>query len=178
MVIEAEVYITPLIIHHRVIIPQVGMPLLILQTQITIWVKVYIRTGLHRGIINMKKLLLPLLIITLLCLSLPLNDVKARQGCCSHHGGVCGCGCCDGTSLSATCAPYYPQCNSKPVQTYVPPVTQPNYNNNVQESKPLTGSVLGTQTANESSDSSFNWWWVIGIGFVGFIIYKIIKRKK
>lgn len=31
----------------------------------------------------------------------------ARQGCCSHHGGVCGCGCCDGTPLSATCAPYY-----------------------------------------------------------------------
>lgn len=37
--------------------------------------------------------------------------VGAKSGCCSHHGGVCGCGCCDGTSLSATCAPYYPQCN-------------------------------------------------------------------
>jgi hypothetical protein len=36
----------------------------------------------------------------------------ARSGCCSHHGGVCGCGCCDGTSLSATCAPYYPECSS------------------------------------------------------------------
>jgi hypothetical protein len=36
----------------------------------------------------------------------------ARSGCCSHHGGVCGCGCCDGSPLSATCAPYYPGCGS------------------------------------------------------------------
>jgi len=43
----------------------------------------------------------------------------ARSGCCSHHGGVCGCGCCDGSHLSSTCAPYYPQC-SEPV--YVAPV--------------------------------------------------------
>jgi len=37
-------------------------------------------------------------------------SAEARQGCCSHHGGVCGCVCCDGTSLSAKCAPYYPDC--------------------------------------------------------------------
>jgi hypothetical protein len=36
----------------------------------------------------------------------------AHSGCCSHHGGVCGCSCCDGTALSATCAPYYPGCGS------------------------------------------------------------------
>jgi len=40
------------------------------------------------------------------------NFSLARSGCCSHHGGVCGCGCCDGKSLSATCAPYYPNCSS------------------------------------------------------------------
>ncbi|HSW97341.1 MAG TPA: hypothetical protein VLF89_05955 [Candidatus Saccharimonadales bacterium] len=40
------------------------------------------------------------------------TSVDARSGCCSHHGGVCGCGCCDGTSLSQTCAPYYPECSS------------------------------------------------------------------
>lgn len=40
------------------------------------------------------------------------NYASARSGCCSHHGGVCGCGCCDGTSLSSTCAPYYPECGS------------------------------------------------------------------
>ncbi len=32
---------------------------------------------------------------------------EARSGCCSHHGGVCGCACCDGSPLSARCAPYY-----------------------------------------------------------------------
>lgn len=37
--------------------------------------------------------------------------VNARSGCCSYHGGVCGCGCCDGTALSSTCAPYYPECS-------------------------------------------------------------------
>ena len=37
--------------------------------------------------------------------------VNAWPGCCSHHGGVCGCGCCDGTGLSSTCAPHYPECS-------------------------------------------------------------------
>jgi len=45
----------------------------------------------------------------------------SRSGCCSHHGGVCGCECCDGTSLSAKCAPYYPSCNE---ETYSPPAEQ------------------------------------------------------
>lgn len=52
-------------------------------------------------------LLLALLMVT----SLSVQIVEARSGCCSHHDGVCGCGCCDGTPLSATCAPYYPECN-------------------------------------------------------------------
>ena len=40
------------------------------------------------------------------------QTADARRGCCSHHGGVCGCRCCDGTGLSAKCAPYYPECSS------------------------------------------------------------------
>jgi hypothetical protein len=50
---------------------------------------------------------------------------EARQGCCSWHGGVCGCSCCDGTPLSDTCRPYYPECNgdSVPVHTYTPAPT-------------------------------------------------------
>jgi len=40
------------------------------------------------------------------------QPVEARSGCCSSHDGVCGCGCCDGTPLSDTCSPYYPECNS------------------------------------------------------------------
>jgi Putative peptidoglycan binding domain len=34
-------------------------------------------------------------------LAAPAAD--ARQGCCSHHGGVCAQQCCDGTPLSAKC---------------------------------------------------------------------------
>lgn len=57
-----------------------------------------------------KALFIVSIFFATLCLqAAPLTE--ARQGCCSHHGGVCGCGCCDGTSLSATCAPYYPQCS-------------------------------------------------------------------
>jgi len=44
------------------------------------------------------------------------ENIEARSGCCSHHGGVCGCGCCDGTDLSATCAPYYPECGGSGYQ--------------------------------------------------------------
>jgi len=35
---------------------------------------------------------------------------EARPGCCAGHGGVCDCKCCDGSNLSATCAPHYPRC--------------------------------------------------------------------
>ncbi len=69
----------------------------------------------------MKKLLSSLFVLTLLCFLLPpIGNVEARSGCCSWHGGVCtykcpdgvniGYMCCDGTSLSAKCAPYYPSC--------------------------------------------------------------------
>jgi hypothetical protein len=69
----------------------------------------------------MKRLILA---IILLFVIFPIKDVYAQSGCCSHHGGVCGCGCCDGTSLSITCAPYYPQC-SQSTYTPAPVVTTP-----------------------------------------------------
>jgi len=53
----------------------------------------------------MKKIaLIILLILSVLLLAL---TVVNRRGCCSHHGGVCGCSngralCCDGI-LSPTC---------------------------------------------------------------------------
>ena len=54
----------------------------------------------------MRYLILALLLI--FSFSTP-HMAEARSGCCSHHGGVMsnGCGCNDGTPLSATCAPYY-----------------------------------------------------------------------
>lgn len=57
----------------------------------------------------MKRILLLSAVVLAIIFLLPKN-VYARSGCCSYHGGVCGCGCCDGTSLSSTCAPYYPEC--------------------------------------------------------------------
>ena len=79
---------------------------------------------------------------------------EARSGCCSWHGGVCGCRCCDGTSLSAKCAPYYPSCSSSISKN--------------------SGGVKGTSTEKESS----NWiWWTLGILVIGIIAYNIGKRN-
>jgi len=51
-------------------------------------------------------------ILVILCLSfvLVVPGVLARSGCCSGHGGVCGCKCCDGKPLSAVCRQYYEEC--------------------------------------------------------------------
>lgn len=69
-----------------------------------------------------------LFIILIFILNLT-NIAEARSGCCSHHGGVCGCICCDGTSLSAKCAPYYPSCNSNTnSSTYTPLITETKTN--------------------------------------------------
>jgi hypothetical protein len=67
------------------------------------------------------KIFLTLITLTLLSFSLSAEEIKCEQsiflndksqefvqrGCCSHHGGVCGCSggrqaCCDGT-LSPSC---------------------------------------------------------------------------
>jgi hypothetical protein len=69
-----------------------------------------------------RKKLKALIVLTLASLLLfaTIGDVGARKGCCSRHGGVCsytcehggiGYRCCDGTSLSGTCAPYYAFCS-------------------------------------------------------------------
>jgi len=52
-----------------------------------------------------------LILLILFSFVMPLT-AEAHQGCCSHHGGVCGCSCCDGNPLSAKCAPYYPECST------------------------------------------------------------------
>ncbi len=74
------------------------------------------------------------LFLLILLLFVSLTPVEARSGCCSSHGGVCGCRCCDGTPLSAKCAPYYPSCNDNgevlPAQTeqstYIQPTQRPS----------------------------------------------------
>lgn len=62
---------------------------------------------------NIQKSIIKIFLILIFFLFNSAVEVEARQGCCSRHGGVCGCSCCDGTSLSSKCAPYYPQCSSK-----------------------------------------------------------------
>jgi len=70
------------------------------------------------------------------------KDIQARSGCCSHHGGVCGCRCCDGSSLSVKCAPYYPSC-SQPAYV-VPTITKAPivYTPNPSTPKPILTSTL------------------------------------
>lgn len=75
----------------------------------------------HNSKIGKSKIkVLIVLILASLFLFVSIADIGARQGCCSWHGGVCsyqcshggiGYRCCDGTSLSATCAPYYALCS-------------------------------------------------------------------
>ena len=124
----------------------------------------------------MKKLLVSLFILTLLCIVLlPFGDAEARQGCCSHHGGVCGCRCCDGTPLSAKCAPYYPQCNTKtPKQELkVPEYNPPTPNRDLPTPEKYTAEI-----PKENNGGSSIWWWIIGLGVVGYIIYSFRKRKE
>ena len=70
----------------------------------------------------MKRLILTFAL--LLLIPFLAKNVYAWPGCCSSHGGVCGCGCCDGTSLSTTCAPHYPEC-SQPTYTAAPIIITP-----------------------------------------------------
>jgi len=85
----------------------------------------------------MKKIIIILLFISsFLCF---VSIGEARSGCCSHHGGVQsnGCGCNDGTPLSATCAPYYSCSNTYNTSSY-------NYSNSTNNKYKL----------DESDDSS------------------------
>lgn len=100
----------------------------------------------------------------------------ARSGCCSHHGGVCGCGCCDGTDLSATCAPYYPQCNRAPNIDYTPPVKYniPSATDKTTNYNLPTSSDTSKKEQNDNSA-------IYGIGILGLggaIAYYYFKKKK
>jgi hypothetical protein len=143
------------------------------------------------------KLTVIVIAVLIFLFSLPIIT-EARSGCCSHHGGVCGCGCCDGTSLSATCAPYYPECSSPPPPRIycgdnscngsemcsscphdcgVCPIQQSPKTNtgNTNSLNQNSGVVAGAGTKKGSSD---NWiWWVLGVLSVGIVAYKIGKKK-
>jgi hypothetical protein len=123
------------------------------------------------------------------------DNVEARSGCCSHHGGVCGCGCCDGSSLSSTCAPYYPECNA-PIPTQKPtpkptpiPTPKPSPKPSLSPSpSPIpspsvtptsvpvsTPTVLGDKT---SESGSSNWTTAIVASLVGAGAYHLATKGK
>ena len=64
-----------------------------------------------------EKICMTFIVILFIAISFYASQAEARSGCCSWHGGVCGCRCCDGSSLSAKCAPYYPSCSYTPSPT-------------------------------------------------------------
>ena len=77
----------------------------------------------------MKKMISLITIFSIVLLIVLSTSTEARQGCCSHHGGVCsykcpdgsiGHRCCDGTPLSAKCAPYYSTCSDTLPKTSEP----------------------------------------------------------
>jgi len=75
----------------------------------------------------MRSIILFIIILFLLVVIIPIS-IEARSGCCSHHGGVCGCSCCDGKPLSSTCAPYYSECNGSEEAGQILPIFTPPTN--------------------------------------------------
>lgn len=86
--------------------------------------------------------------------------VEARSGCCSWHGGVCGCGCCDGTPLSATCAPYYPECGGGYSYPSIPSIpscpSMSSYDSLLGSCKCYSGYVVGKDILGKESCVSGN----------------------
>lgn len=72
--------------------------------------------------------------------------VEARRGCCSHHGGVCGNQCCDGTPLSAKCKGNSPGYINRKT-TY-----QENYNRNGYDNRP----EIPTEYTIKIHDQNYN----------------------
>lgn len=111
-----------------------------------------------------------------------VSMVEARSGCCSHHGGVCGCGCCDGTSLSTTCAPYYPQCNAPVInpKVFKTPTSTPKPTDTPKPSmkalSPISSPIA--QSTNTSDTKSDNWTTAIVGSLVGAGAYHLFTKRK
>lgn len=122
------------------------------------------------------------LLVLLVLVSVTTSSVFARSGCCSHHGGVCGCGCCDGSSLSSTCAPYYPECSEQtPTPTYAPVYTPISTATPYPTYTPLstavpTAPVTVLETKNINSDDSGGLVTLALLGGLGFGGYKLAKH--
>lgn len=110
--------------------------------------------------------------------------IEARSGCCSHHGGVCDCRCCDGTFLSSKCAPYYPEC--KPAPKYSPSEQKSELPEPSKNNSPVTKEDLSVQPYNNNKytaevpkeSNNFVWWGLVGLILGGLVVYLFSRNKK
>ncbi len=115
-----------------------------------------------------------LILVIIGLISLIILSAQARQGCCSHHGGVCGCRCCDGTSLSATCAPYYPNCSQKKIELPSLPKLP-----KVETNTPKPQSQTFTAQVSDKASKSYNWaYWLVGLAVMSGIVLVWSRKKK
>jgi hypothetical protein len=127
-----------------------------------------------------NKILIPTAFLAVFLFSYSISE--ARQGCCSRHGGVCGCGCCDGSGLSATCAPYYPECNSAPARPIVQPpapapVTAKPYGatTNTAPTAPITPTAPSNQNTDDGGSAAGM---VATLAAIGGGVWYFNKRNK
>ena len=108
---------------------------------------------------KLKISIILILVLIHLFLFAAIGSIEAGRGCCSHHGGVCsyqcsndgiGYRCCDGTPLSAKCAPDYPQCSNYIAPTLTPVPTPTPFEGRPSVSPYIWKGSLNTSKLGES----------------------------
>lgn len=124
----------------------------------------------------------------------------ATSGCCSHHGGVCGCNtstgsqsCCDGTDSPSCGCTYVPPTNKVQPLPSISSLTKTcNYSDFSKLESQLNSTKSDLQTCTKSSSakdtaiSNLNkiidgqkvWLWIVGIVLVGYVVAFYIKKSK
>ena len=116
----------------------------------------------HNSKIGESKLKISIVLILILIslfLFAAIGNIEAGGGCCSYHRGVCsyqcpndgiGYRCCDGTPLSAKCAPDYPQCSNYITPTLTPVPTPTPFEGRPSVSPYIWKGSLNTTKLGES----------------------------
>ena len=148
--------------------------------------------------------LLSLLVIIICSLLFLINDVDAKRGCCSWHGGVSHCDssvgryvCNDGTySPSCTCGVINPvpipspttleptTTTTKPTTTTIIGITPAavleteiqEKNLGIEEELEFSASEKLMAQVHKENIGISAWWWIIGIGAISYLfVYKFKK---
>jgi hypothetical protein len=96
-----------------------------------------------------KNVFARLLAICTIAVFLVSSGALAQRGCCSHHGGVCGDACCDGTPLSA-------KCGGGSKRVYNSTQSAPAPSSTVKESTPATTTSIVEESVPTTATSSEN----------------------